>query len=383
MKLIDSTLREGEQCFGVYFTPQSKKDILGSLARLGVEEAELGVAGRDAALADLMAWGKRLPVRPLLSVWAACREQDLRAAAVLEPDRLHIGLPVSDPHITTRLGLDREALLKLLDATVGQARTLGFTYVSLGLEDASRADPAFVLRAALAARDAGASRVRLSDTVGVWNPLAVAERVSSMRQALGKDVDIGLHCHNDFGLGTANALAGLMAGAQFADASVLGLGERAGLAATEELAAYLALRMDKPYAVVELRGLCRTVAQAAGVAIPPRKAIAGEGLFACETGLHVHALAKDPTLFEPFAPETFGLCRAMALGKKSGRAAVAAKAQAMGMDLARLDLEALVAVVRTQAEKLGRPLTEAEAEAIFMNWPDRPFRANLPDQTET
>lgn len=365
MKLIDSTLREGEQCFGVYFPLQAKKDILARLARLGVEEVELGVAGRDAALAELAAWGKSLPDRPALSVWAACREGDLRAAAALTPDRLHIGLPVSDPHITTRLGLDRESLLGLLRATIGLARDMGFPYVSLGLEDASRADPAFVLRAATAARDAGAARVRLSDTVGVWNPLAVAERVAALREALGADVALGLHCHNDFGLGTGNALAGLMAGADFADASVLGLGERAGLAATEELVAYLALRMDQPYDLAEIPGLCQAVAQAAGVAIPPRKAIAGHGLFACETGLHLHALAKDPTLFEPFAPETLGLRRTSALGKKSGRAAVAAQALALGLDPARLDLEALVGRIRAEADRLGRPLSAGEAESIL------------------
>ncbi len=365
MKIIDSTLREGEQCFGVYFTLQSRKDILARLAALGVEEVELGVAGRDTDLAELMAWGKKLPRRPLFSVWAACRQQDLRAAAALEPDRLHIGVPVSDPHITTRLGLTRDTLLKLLETSLAQARSLELPYVSLGLEDASRADPAFVLQAALAARDAGASRVRLSDTVGVWNPLAVAERVASMRQALGRGMDIGLHCHNDFGLGTANALAGLMAGADFADASVLGLGERAGLAATEELAAYMTLRLGHPYAVAELRGLCQTVASAAGQNIAARKAIAGEGLFACETGLHLHALAKDPVLFEPFAPETFGLRRMAALGKKSGRAAVAAKLVDLGLDPSGLDVEALVLRIRAAAEALGRPLTEEEAAGIL------------------
>lgn len=363
MKIIDSTLREGEQCFGVYLAPEVRADILARLARLGVDEVELGVAGRDASLAVLAEQARAIENAPETSVWAACREDSILAGAALKTDWLHLGLPVSAAHMEKRLGLSPAELLEHLSRHVELARNAGGARVSLGLEDASRADPDFLVQAALAAQEAGASRVRLSDTVGVWNPLEVARLAGDMKSWL--DIAVGVHCHNDFGLGTGNALAGLMAGADYADASVLGLGERAGLAALEELTAYLHVRRGAAYRVEELPGLCAVVAQAAGIEISSRKAVAGAGQFACETGLHVHGLARDPSLFEPYDPALLGFSRHTALGKKSGRAAVTAKLAEFGLDDSGRDLEALVQAVRAEGERLGRPLTDDEARTLL------------------
>jgi len=368
VKIIDSTLREGEQCFGVYMTAEAKENIVRRLARLGVDEIELGIAGRDPSLAGLAEAARGLG--PDLSVWAASREDAIRAAASLKTDWLHLGLPSSDAHMRKRLDLDREGLLDHLKRHVEIALKAGAAKVSLGLEDASRADPDFLLRAALTAQQAGASRVRLSDTVGLWHPLTVAGLAGRLRAALS--IAVGVHCHNDFGMGTANALAGLLAGADYADASVLGLGERAGLTALEELAAYLHFAMGAPYRVEELPDLCRAVADAAGMDIPPRKPVAGSGQFACETGLHVHGLARDPSLFEPYDPSKLGLSRRTALGRKSGRAAVAAKLSEFGLSPSGRDLEALTRLVRTESERLGRPLTDEEARAILSDTPPLP-----------
>jgi homocitrate synthase NifV len=363
VKIIDSTLREGEQCFGVYLPAQAKADILSRLARLGVDEVELGISGRDPSVARLAALAREIDNGPKSSVWSACREDTIRAGAALNTDWLHLGLPVSDAHVEKRLGLTPDGLIEHLKRHVELARVAGKARISVGLEDASRTDTEFLIRATLAARESGAARVRLSDTVGLWHPFEVGEVVRELK-ALG-GIAIGVHCHNDFGLGTANALAGLLAGADYADASVLGLGERAGLAALEELVAYLHLRLAVPYRVEELPGLCRAVAEAAGIDIPPRKPVAGAGQFACETGLHVHGLTRDPSLFEPYDPALLGLTRTTALGKKSGRAAVAAKLTDLGIAVDKRDLETLVRLVRSESERLGRPLTEMETKRLL------------------
>jgi homocitrate synthase NifV len=364
VRIIDSTLREGEQCFGVYLTPEAKKDILARLAALNVDEVELGIAGRDPLVGELVRRVRGMDNAPETSVWAACREDTIRAGAAMKPHWLHLGLPASNAHMEKRLGLTPDQAIEHLKRHVELARASGGMKVSLGLEDASRADPDFLLRAARAAREAGAARVRLSDTVGLWHPLEVAAMVGRLLDEV-PGVALGVHCHNDFGLGTANALAGLLSGAEYADASVLGLGERAGLAALEELAAYLHFRLGMPYRVEVLPGLCRAVADAARMEIPLRKPVVGSAQFACETGLHVHGLTRDPSLFEPYDPARLGLSRLVALGKKSGRAAVAAKMAQLGLDPSGRDLEALTRNVRAESERLGRPLSDDEARELL------------------
>ena len=279
---------------------------------------------------------------------------------------MNIGIPVSDLHIERRLGTDREGLLERLARTVLAAGLLGIGYISVGLEDISRADTDFALKAAGLARDAGASRVRLSDSLGILTPNAMNGLVSTFLDRL--DLDLAVHCHDDFGMATANAVTGLSAGADYADASVLGIGERSGISATEELASYLTLTEEShAYGIDGIRDLCCFVSQAAGVPIPRTKAIAGQDIFACESGLHAHALSKAPELFEPFDPSRIGANRAVAVGGKSGRAAIVNALQRHGLEADRRDLPALVASVRKLAWELERPLTAIELAALAKN----------------
>ncbi len=366
--LVDSTLREGEQRFGVYFSNEVKRRLVSLLIRFGVEEIELGVVGRDGFLPELLAFARaestRLGRRPALSVWSPCRVADLRLAAELGPDRVAVGAPVSDAHLGTRLGWSRDRLLEHVAASLELARDLGLASVSLGLEDATRADPDFALAVARLAQAGGACRVRLSDTVGVAAPAEIAALVGRFKAELR--LAVGLHCHDDFGMATANAVSGLAAGADSADVTVLGMGERAGVPALEELAAYLALRRGRAgYDLALLPELIRVGAEAAGMAVSPFKAVVGETLFHVESGLHADGVAKEPSLYEPFPPEAVGARRRIALGKKSGRAAVRRVMVELGLETAGTDLEALTERVRREAAARGRPLTDEEAGGVL------------------
>lgn len=355
--LIDTTLREGAQLFGAYFDHTIKEGIATALVRLGIEELELGWVGQEG-LAPLAQSLRQLGAKTRLSVWTPCRDRDIRTAAALGLDRVNIGVPVSDLHMKKRLGLDREALLERLASTILAARLLGVRYVSVGFEDISRADRDFALRAALTAQDMGASRVRLSDSLGLLTPQETTELTGFFRQHLS--IDLAVHCHNDFGMGTANALAGLQAGADYADASVLGIGERSGIAATEELAAYLALRKGTgDYRTEELRELCQQVSEAADIHIPRTKPVAGRHIFSCESGIHAHALNKSPKLFEPYDPDRIGSDRTVAVGGKSGHAAIADALRRTHPEAAH-DVSELLASVRSLSMQLRRPLTEPE-----------------------
>jgi homocitrate synthase NifV len=357
--IIDSTLREGEQTVGVLFSLQQKLDIVRRLSNIGVEEIEIGtVSSFDNDLHKLTGLGRRIKNLPQLAVWCRCHAGDIAIAASLQPDVLSLSIPVSDIHIEKKLGRNREWVLKTLSASIIQARELGIKKVSLGLEDATRADPLFLDEVVKTAEKSGADRIRLADTVGIAGPTEIVTLVTHIKQSTR--MEIGVHMHNDFGMATANSLAALESGADWADSTVLGLGERAGNARLEELVGYLSLRRNRDYRTNELPELCRYVAHAADKTILPDHPIIGSRIFYCETGLHLQGLCHAPDTYEPFEPAKVGAERRLLFGKKIGKSVVKYHLAAMGSRVSADQLGEAVKFVRKKAEKLGRPLQNKE-----------------------
>jgi homocitrate synthase NifV len=374
--LIDVTLREGEQAFGVYFDLETKYEIIRRLIEIGVDEIEMGYAGQEE-LPELMKYAKSQSGRPSLSIWSPLRKREVELALALRPDFVNIGVPVSDVHLEKRLDITRAGLLKKLAALPVSVGARGDVRLSVGLEDVSRADPEFALTAAATARLSGVRRIRLADTVGWLAPSGISSLVGRFKAEV--DIPLGVHCHNDFGLAAANAVTALEAGADYADVSVMGLGERAGIAALEEVAAHLALRKGQDYRIAGLPALCALVSKAAHNEIHRNKPIVGRDVFASESGLHVDGLKKSPDLFEPFPPEKIEAGRKTAVGKKSGRSACAFILEQLGLHLPTPALAKLVAKLRDRSRGLGRTLTEEEIFALAGSdgfGPDTPVLAN-------
>ncbi|WP_045221171.1 LeuA family protein [Desulfonatronum thioautotrophicum] len=361
--LLDSTLREGAQMYGVYFTDTMRREILAGLIRCGVEEVEIGWAGQDG-LQGLLQHARRIDPegRCALTVWSPLRRLDLEALAAIGVLRLQFGVPVSDAHLENRLGLDRKGLLRRLRTILQQAMDLKIPFIGVGLEDVSRADTDFALQVTREVEQSGGQRIRLSDTVGLLTPLETARLV---QRFVGQtNLPVGFHGHNDFGMGTANAVTALSSGAQSVDVSVLGIGERSGIAALEEVAAHLNIRQGARYNLSECVSLARMVAGAAGVPVARNKALVGDDIFACETGLHLQGIAKVPALFEAFAPEQVAGTRKLSLGGKSGKAAVHLAADRQGISLSGQRLEILTRRVRELAQSLARPLRDEEFQVL-------------------
>ena len=374
--LIDSTLREGAQAYGVSFGTGARRRVAELLCAAGVDEMECGWVGMEG-LEDFLAWAaESLPAScpggsaPALSLWSPCREGDVREAArllrIIEAagleSRLNIGAPSSALHREKRLGLSRAEMAARVRAVVAAARSHGFGYVSVGLEDISRADADEALSLAHAAVSAGAARVRLADTVGLLTPSATAALVGGFAASL--PVPVALHAHNDLGLATANAVTALEHGASFVDASALGLGERAGIAALEQVAAWANQHRGADYDLSVLRALCLLAGQSAKVPVARNRPVVGEDIFAAESGIHVHGLLRDPALFEPFAPESVGASRRVGVGAKSGCAALAQALARLRQPAAACDA-GLMSRVRALAERLGRPLTDSEILGVL------------------
>ncbi len=364
--LIDSTLREGEQTAGVLFTLAQKIAIAEAVAAVGIEEIELGIATTlNAELPALIDACRGLSRRPRLALWCRCRAEDIECAARLQPDVLALSLPASRRHVRKRLGKTYAWVLSCLRSSFRQARDLGLGYLSLGVEDASRAEPAFLEELIDEAVTAGARRLRLADTVGIMTPRETSALIGSCRRR-HPNLELAFHGHNDFGLATANALSALESGAEWADVTVLGLGERAGCARLEEVVGLLTLvKKRQAYRVENLRALCRLVAEAAGRPVAANHPLVGSAIFTCESGLHVQGLLADPASYEPFPPERVNASRTIQLGVKAGGRAMAAYCARLGLTPPVKALPTLVVKVRQRAKELGRPLLETEIRGLL------------------
>ncbi len=366
MYIIDTTLREGLQRYGLYADLPVKKHLLQGVSLLGVEEIEMGPVRGQPSFQALFEWARQT-LDGRVSLWARCLPGDIHDAARLGPESISICIPVSDLHIKERLGTDRAGIRKQVTYCLGLARELGIPFVSLGLEDASRADPEFVFEMAGLAAACGADRVRVSDTVGVWNPMTVVDVVTRLREIPG--IALGVHCHNDFGMATANSIAALCSGADCADATLLGLGERAGLAPLEEVLGYLYFHTGlRHYDVSGLARLCRRASEVLGLAHPPCKPITGEAIFFTETGLHVDGQYKSPRLYDPFPPAAMGHDSRVDVGAKSGLGAVRGKLRELGLEGSPDHEKHLLQKVRALSTIKKGPL-ETEELLCLAGWP--------------
>lgn len=352
--ILDTTLREGLQKAGAYLDPKGRRRLAEDLVSSGIEELEIGVAGRDGFLPSLLAGLLASHPGTRFWVWSRLRESDAEESARMGARHVTVCAPVSQAHLRERMGWERNELHDRIRQTVARAAELGMD-VQVGLEDASRATVEEILLAARAASEAGAKRVRLADTVGILTPGETTDRVLAV---LSCGIEAGFHGHDDFGMATANALCALEAGAAAVDASLLGWGERAGISATERLAAFLSVRRGARYDLERICRAARELADRCGIPVPPNAPVVGDAIFRCETGLHVAALSEHPGLYEPYEPERVGAVRDLRVGGKSGEQAVRKLLEASAPGTA--EAPGLVTRIRRAAERLGRPLEGLE-----------------------
>ena len=358
--ICDSTLREGEQAAGVSFTVLEKVAIAKALSEAGVDEIEAGVPAAGILESDAVSRIASLNLAATIVGWCRAAKMDIDAAANTGVNRVHICIPVSDRLLETKFGQGRQWARNRLQSSIEYARGLNLE-VSVGFEDTSRADDDFVIELAQSLLDLDIVRFRFSDSVGILEPFTTFRRCE--RLVLEVPVPWEIHSHDDMGLATANTLAALRAGFTWANVTVLGMGDRAGVGALEEvvLAASTLLKEEFGVESSRLSDLATLVSSAAGRPIPMGKSIVGAGAFSHEAGVHVAAVVRDPSSYEPFDPLRVGATRRIVLGKHSGRAALRHVLGLAGAEVSEAELVTLLEEVRGQASAKKSVVTIEEA----------------------
>ncbi|PPQ35329.1 homocitrate synthase [Rhodopila globiformis] len=361
-RINDTTLRDGEQTPGVAFTIAEKTAIAAALQAAGIDEIEAGTpAMGEEEVAAIAAVAHAAP-RARVAAWCRMTESDVAAALRAGVRYANLSISVSDRQIAAKYPGGRQEVLDRIAHVVPLALDKGLT-VSVGGEDSSRADPDFLHTVLDAIAAAGAYRFRFADTLGVLDPFATEAIFRRLRARTGLDLEF--HGHDDLGLAAANTLAALRGGANHASVCVLGLGERAGNAALEQVAAAIPrLGLGCVGTIMaDLPPLADIVAAASCRAIPPGQPIVGETAFTHESGIHVSGLLRDPGTYEALDPALFGRERRILLGKHSGSAAL--RDALDGLDVPHVVLADLLIRLRAHAERVKRSVTRDEVVSLL------------------
>lgn len=322
IRIIDTTLRDGEQAPGVCFPPDIKVEILKMLYDAGICDFEIGTPAIGSDEQEAIRRMLALNLDANLSAWCRANLDDLTTASQLGCRQVNLSLPVSDIQLNA-IGKDRNWVFAQLKTCLEFASD-NFDFVTIGAQDASRADKCMLkdyINFAIATPVV--KRIRLADTVGILNPFTVHDLVAKMIEEF-PNTEFEFHGHNDLGMATANTLAAIVAGANVVSCTVNGLGERCGNAPLEEVIMALEyswstkLDINKP----RLQSVCDLIAILAGRKIPVSKPFSGEMCFSHESGIHTRSLMVDPLAYQPFHPEEIGRKMKFIFGKHSGSGAI-------------------------------------------------------------
>jgi isopropylmalate/homocitrate/citramalate synthase len=317
VKVLDSTLREGEQCIGVSFTKRQRVQLAWMLDYFGVDAIEISpIISTDhfEACREIIGAG----LRSEIIAHVRALPTDVEVASRCNASFVAMYHSVSDLHLSYKLKVTREEGLKRSVKAVRFAKSLGLK-VRFTLEDATRADRTYLRDFVVALENASVDRLSIPDTLGMMQPNSMRSLIGYVKSLTRLPVDV--HCHNDFGLALANSLAGVEAGADQVHATIDGIGERVGIVSLAELTMALCFLygIRKDFKFEMLKELSETVSKYTRSPTPASKPIVGRNAHTHKAGTHIAAVLKNPEAYEPFAPSLVGGRRRVVFGELSGK----------------------------------------------------------------
>ena len=371
--IFDTTLRDGEQSPGCSMTVPEKLRMAEKLALLGVDIMEAGFPiASDGDFEAVDAVSRAFPWMQVASL-ARCATGDIeRAARSLEHakrPRIHTFIATSDIHLKYKLKKSRQQVLNAAAAAVELART-HVDDVEFSAEDGARTDPDYLEEISKAVVAAGARTVNIPDTVGYSTPDEYGALIGRIARALGDTAVVSVHCHDDLGLAVANSLAAVQAGARQVECTVNGIGERAGNCSLEEIVMIMKTRNDRyPYRTgiqtEHLYAASQMLSSIITFGPQPNKAIVGRNAFAHEAGIHQDGYLKEKSTYEISDPKTVGVPEGrLVLGKHSGRHALKARCEELGVKLTREQLDLVYTEFTAVADHRKKGLMDEEILAL-------------------
>jgi len=361
-QVLDTTLRDGEQTPGVSLTPDEKLTIAKALDDIGVNIIEAGSAITSAGEQEGIKKIADENLNAEVSSYVRILKKDIDAALRCNVDSIFLVSPTSDLHIRYKLGITREELLKRTLEAIQYGKDHGLV-VDLCTEDGSRTDINFLIKLMKKATEYGIDRYTIADTVGIMSP----DRIEEIFSKLSKEakIPLGVHCHDDLGLATANTLFAVKSGADVVNVTVNGLGERAGNASLEEVV--MALKLIEGYDIAikteKITKLSELVEKLTGIPIPPNKAIVGENAFTHEAGIHVDGILKKSETYEAIKPELVGAKRRFVLGKHVGMKSVRKMLDDLDISVNDEQLKEIFKQIKYIGDK-GKRVTNVDLESI-------------------
>ena len=345
LEILDTTLREGEQTPYVNFTVDEKVEIAKMLDQVGVDMIEAGDPSVSPNVAKAIERIASLGLRAEIVAHSIAARQSIDRARACGAHRVAIFYATSKIHLDAKLHKTEKEALAIIQEHVCYARSLGLN-VRYTPEDATRTDFDFLVEVCNTAIRAGADRISFADTLGIMQPHTMFERVRLLRTKL-LPCKIDLHCHDDYGLALANAMAGIRAGANCVHTTVNGMGERSGIPdLAETILAFHNLERAEKFNLQPLVELSSYLEKVSGFFLAPNKPITGQNAFSHKSGVHTNGILKDPRTYEPFDPSLLGRERKIVIDKYTGKSAVAARLNEYGIEVSAAEQEVIVTRIK-------------------------------------